>query len=228
MRCVGTKSEAILEFNDNMGETPVQLCEMRFHIPQDPENEDQDAAEVDLPIFHVNHIKNIKEFRKEVMRFIEEDTDKGQALVTLPDILLATPRGRYEIKVFQNHLSFHGKSYDYKIPIKTITRMFLLPHKDGRHMYFVLHINPPIRQGQTRYPFLVLEFSKEEYIELDLGVTEWAFKMQNYFFVFREQLATQYQNKLEMNMRGFLFEIIAKLFRVLVNSRIIVPGNFTG
>ena len=45
MRCVGTKSEAILEFNDNMGETPVQLSEMRFHIPQDPENEDQDAAE---------------------------------------------------------------------------------------------------------------------------------------------------------------------------------------
>jgi structure-specific recognition protein 1 len=31
-----------------------------------------------------------------------------------------------------------------------------------------------------------------------------------------------------MNMRGFLYEIIAKLFRVLVNSRIIVPGNFTG
>lgn len=81
-------------------------------------------------------------------------------------------RGRYDIKVFQNHLFFHGKTYDYKIPFKSVTRMFLLPHKDGRHMFFVLHINPPIRQGQTRYPFLVLEFSKEEHIEVDLGLTE--------------------------------------------------------
>ena len=81
--------------------------------------------------------------------------------------------GRYEIKVYQTYLFFHGKSYDYKIPLKTITRMFLLPHKDGRHMFFVLHINPPIRQGQTRYPFLVLEFSKDEEIEVELGLTEY-------------------------------------------------------
>uniref|UniRef100_A0A915MAL6 FACT complex subunit SSRP1 n=1 Tax=Meloidogyne javanica TaxID=6303 RepID=A0A915MAL6_MELJA len=178
MRCVGTKSEAIVEFIANE-ESPVQLTEMQ------------------------------------VMRFAEVESEKDQAIVTLPDILLATPRGRYEIKVFPNHLSFHGKSYDYKIPLKTIMRMFLLSHKDGRHMYFVLHINPPIRQGQTRYPFLVLEFSKEDHIELDLCLTE-------------EQLAQQYQNKLDMHMRGYLYEIIAKLFRVLVNSRIIVPGNFTG
>uniref|UniRef100_A0A915MK91 FACT complex subunit SSRP1 n=1 Tax=Meloidogyne javanica TaxID=6303 RepID=A0A915MK91_MELJA len=177
MRCVGTKSEAIVEFIANE-ESPVQLTEM-------------------------------------LMRFAEVESEKDQAIVTLPDILLATPRGRYEIKVFPNHLSFHGKSYDYKIPLKTIMRMFLLSHKDGRHMYFVLHINPPIRQGQTRYPFLVLEFSKEDHIELDLCLTE-------------EQLAQQYQNKLDMHMRGYLYEIIAKLFRVLVNSRIIVPGNFTG
>lgn len=116
------------------------------------------------------------------MRFAEVESEKDQAIVTLPDILLATPRGRYEIKVFPNHLSFHGKSYDYKIPLKTIMRMFLLSHKDGRHMYFVLHINPPIRQGQTRYPFLVLEISKEDYIELDLCLTEFVAFLFNFFF----------------------------------------------
>lgn len=49
--------------------------------------------------------------------------------------------GRYDIKVYPNHLSLHGKTYDYKIPIKTIMRLFLLPHKDGRHMYFVVSNN---------------------------------------------------------------------------------------
>lgn len=123
--------------------------------------------------------------------------------------------GRYDIKVYQNYLSLHGKTYDYKIPIRTIMRLFLLPHKDGRHMYFVvifhlfcsffwifkqkysrmskhfvyaesyasffisgfliftfkISLNPPIRQGQTRYHFLVLEFSKDEEVDLDLGLT---------------------------------------------------------
>lgn len=50
--------------------------------------------------------------------------------------------------------------------------MFLLPHKDQRHMFLVLHINPPIRQGQTRYPFLVLEFAKDEFIEVEIALTE--------------------------------------------------------
>lgn len=124
------------------------------------------------------------------MQFAEVEGESDQPLVMLPQILCTTPRlvlykfwilitffadifrGRYDIKVFQNQLFFHGKTYDYKIPFKSVTRMFLLPHKDNRHMFFVLHINPPIRQGQTRYPFLVLEFSKEEYIEVDLGLTE--------------------------------------------------------
>jgi hypothetical protein len=65
--------------------------------------------------------------------------------------------GRYDIKVYANRLAFHGKSYDYKIPFNTISRMFLLPHKDQRHVFFVLSIHPPIRQGQTRYPFIVME-----------------------------------------------------------------------
>lgn len=82
-------------------------------------------------------------------------------------------------------------------------------------MFFVLHINPPIRQGQTRYPFLVLEFSKDELVEIEMGINE-------------EQLKAQYGGKLEVHMKGVLYEIMARLFRVIVNSRIIVPGNFNG
>jgi len=201
MRCVGVKSEAILEFHAN-DECPVQLTEMRLHIPQDPEavKDDEDPVE---------------EFRKAVMQFTEVEGEEGVPIVTLEDVLCTTPRGRYEIKVYQNYLFFHGKSYDYKIPLKTINRMFLLPHKDGRHMFFVFHINPPIRQGQTRYPFLVLEFSKEEHIELELALNN-------------EQLKAQYGGKLDQHMKGVMFEIVARLFRVIVNSRIIVPGNFNG
>jgi structure-specific recognition protein 1 len=80
--------------------------------------------------------------------------------------------GRYDIKVFANRLAFHGKSYDYKVPFNTISRMFLLPHKDQRHVFFVLSIHPPIRQGQTRYPFIVMECSADDEVSLELAATE--------------------------------------------------------
>lgn len=47
-------------------------------------------------------------------------------------------RGRYDLKLFPGFLQLHGKTFDYKIPYQTILRLFLLPHKDGRQMYFVV------------------------------------------------------------------------------------------
>lgn len=49
-------------------------------------------------------------------------------------------RGRYSIKVYPTFLQLHGKTYDYKIPHTTCLRLFLLPHKDQRFMYFVVSI----------------------------------------------------------------------------------------
>lgn len=35
-----------------------------------------------------------------------------------------------------------------------------------------ISLDPPLRQGQTRYPYLVLEFSKEEEVDVELNLTE--------------------------------------------------------
>ena len=48
---------------------------------------------------------------------------------------------------------------DYKIPYTTVLRLFLLPHKDQHQLFFVISLDPPIKQGQTRYHFLILLFS---------------------------------------------------------------------
>ena len=50
-------------------------------------------------------------------------------------------RGRYDIKMYPTFLQLHGKTFDYKIPYTTILRLFLLPHKDGRQMFFVVCIS---------------------------------------------------------------------------------------
>lgn len=80
--------------------------------------------------------------------------------------------GRYDIKVFQSFFQLHGKTFDYKIPMSTVLRLFLLPHKDTRQMFFVVSLDPPIKQGQTRYHYLVLLFGVEEETSIELPFTE--------------------------------------------------------
>lgn len=83
-------------------------------------------------------------------------------------------RGRYDIKMFPQFFQLHGKTFDYKIPMSTILRMFILPHKDGRQTFFVISLDPPIKQGQTRYHYLVFVFSQEdEDISIELPFSEW-------------------------------------------------------
>jgi len=54
------------------------------------------------------------------------------------DALFVTDRGRYDIKMYPTFLQLHGKTFDYKIAFTSILRLFLLPHRDSRQMYFVV------------------------------------------------------------------------------------------
>ncbi|XP_062536029.1 FACT complex subunit Ssrp1-like isoform X5 [Armigeres subalbatus] len=62
------------------------------------------------------------------------------------------------IAIFREIHCLHGKTHDFKIPTSPVLRFFLLPHKDNRQMFFVISLNPPIKQVQTRYHFLVTLF----------------------------------------------------------------------
>ena len=120
--CTANKSEAILEFHSNEDST-VGLCEMRFHIPMIEGNEDEIPAE---------------KFRDLIMQHAGVEAEVEQPIVLLTNMLCLTPRGRYDIKIFPTFLSFHGKTYDYKIPARSVNRLFMLKHKDGRRQYFVV------------------------------------------------------------------------------------------
>ena len=52
--------------------------------------------------------------------------------------ILCISRGRYTTKIYPTFLQLHGKTYDYKIPYTTILRIFLLPHRDNRFVFFVV------------------------------------------------------------------------------------------
>ncbi|KAF1760791.1 hypothetical protein GCK72_009041 [Caenorhabditis remanei] len=193
------KNEAVLEFHQN-DNSQVSLMEMRFHMPVDAETEDD--------------VDKVEEFKKAVLAFAGLEAEAEQPICLLTDILCTTPRGRYDIKVYPTSIALHGKTYDYKIPIKSINRLFLVPHKDGRSVFFVLSLNPPIRQGQTRYSYLIMDFPKDEEQDLELALTD-------------EQLA-QSNGALERTMEGALYKSVSAIFKSICNLKITEPGRFIG
>ncbi len=80
----------------------------------------------------------MQEFYKNVMSHADIISVEGDAICTLTELNCLTPRGRYDVKFFTDFVDLHGKTFDYKIPYDHILRLFLLPHKDNRQMYFVV------------------------------------------------------------------------------------------
>ncbi|RMX59619.1 hypothetical protein pdam_00010506, partial [Pocillopora damicornis] len=115
------KNEVALEFHQN-DDAQICLMEMRFYIPTPADNPTEDP---------------VKSFHQKVLEKADIIQAIGDAIVTIPDIACLTPRGRYTMKVFPSFLQLHGKTYDYKIPYTSVLRLFLLPHKDQRFMFFV-------------------------------------------------------------------------------------------
>jgi len=198
--CSTAKNEVTLEFAAN-DDAAVNLAEIRFHIPPNELAGDVDPVET---------------FKDQVLAKANIVTATGgKDLASFREIHSLSPRGRYDIKMYPTFIHLHGKTFDYKIPIGTVVRLFLLPHKDQRQMFFCVNLDPPIKQGQTRYHYLVLSFMQDEETELELDISE-------------EELQEKYEGKLEKDMKGPTFEIISKLFKVMVGRKITVPGNFVG
>jgi structure-specific recognition protein 1 len=117
--------------------------------------------------------------------------------------------------VFQSFFQLHGKTFDYKIPLSTVLRLFLLPHKDNRQMFFVVSLDPPIKQGQTRYHFLVLLFGMEEETSIELPFTE-------------KELKEKYDDKLSKELSGPVYEVLGKIMKIIINRKLTGPGTFLG
>uniref|UniRef100_A0A1I7XAL1 Transmembrane protein n=1 Tax=Heterorhabditis bacteriophora TaxID=37862 RepID=A0A1I7XAL1_HETBA len=66
-----------------------------------------------------------------------------------------------------------------------------------------------------KYLFLMLQTVWETKVKLLLNFT-------------KQQLNEQYGGKLEKELSGPLYEVVSKIFRVLINMKITVPGNFIG
>ncbi|KAL4916526.1 hypothetical protein BDW62DRAFT_105484 [Aspergillus aurantiobrunneus] len=196
---------------------PDELVEMRFYIPgtavktengikeENPEEkedgeeggEEQNAANL---------------FYELLMEKAEIGDVAGDTFATFLDVLHLTPRGRFDIDMYEASFRLRGKTYDYKIQYSSIKKFFLLPKNDDTHTLIVLGLEPPLRQGQTRYPFLVMQLKLDEEISLELNMTD-------------ELLDSRYKDKLESRYEEPIHQVITKVFRGLSGKKVIMPSK---
>ncbi|EPQ26801.1 uncharacterized protein PFL1_05779 [Pseudozyma flocculosa PF-1] len=199
-----------------------QLVEMRFYIPGQATKDDaSDAAGEGAAAGAAGGADGAdgdnetaaEAFHEALKSKADIGQVAGDSIVVFKEVLVLTPRGRYDIDVFHNFIRLRGKTYDYKILHSSMNKLFLLPKSDEIHVMLVIGLDPPIRQGQTRYPYLVLQFPREEEMDAELNIDD-------------ETLQTKYDGKLKKRYEEPTFRIVTNMFKVLSGQKVSTPGEF--
>lgn len=198
-----------------MGGAVDQLTEMRFYIPgtEARKARNDDGEEVDGEEDEEQNAASF--FYETLMNKAEIGEVAGDTFATFQEILHLTPRGRFDIDLYETSFRLRGKTYDYKISYESAKRFFLLPKPDDAHQLLCIGLDPPLRQGQTRYPFLVMQFKRDEEVAIELNMTD-------------ELLNTKYAGKLQSRYEEPIGRVISKIFHGLTGRRLVQPSaDFT-
>lgn len=190
-----------------------QLVEMRLYVPgQAIKDDGSDAASAQDD--DVNNEETAAEaFHEALKSKADIGQVAGDSIVVFKEVLVLTPRGRYDIDVFSTFIRLRGKTYDYKILYSSMNKLFLLPKADEIHVMLVIGLDPPIRQGQTRYPYLVLQFPREEEMDAELNLDE-------------QTIQEKYDGKLKKRYEEPTFRIVTNIFKVLSGQKVATPTDF--
>ncbi|OAX42151.1 SSrecog-domain-containing protein [Rhizopogon vinicolor AM-OR11-026] len=193
---------------------PDEMVEIRFYVPgTQPRIRGSDAGSQksdDEGEGEVEEMSAAQAFHDAIKDKAEIGQVSGDLVLSFEEVLILTPRGRYDVDMFLDFLRLRGKTYDYKILYSSISRLFLLP-KDDQHVLFILGLSTPIRQGQTRYSYLVMQFAREEETTAELNMAE-------------EDI--EKYDRLKKNYEDPTFEVVSGVFRALSKKKIISLGSF--
>jgi len=129
------------------------MAEIRFYVPgtqakssrSDGGSQKSDAED------EGEEISAAQAFHNTIKERAEIGQATGDIILSFEEVLVLTPRGRYDVDLYHDFFRVRGKTYDYKIVYSTILRLFLLP-KDDLHVLFIVSLG----SLSTCWRFLVL------------------------------------------------------------------------
>ncbi|EJW04882.1 hypothetical protein EDEG_00102 [Edhazardia aedis USNM 41457] len=128
-------------------------------------------AEKNNSVIEVKFINENPNLIDEIKERLQKSGGLNEEIVTFETLQSVVPRGKNDYIFYTNLFKMVGSTYEHKVLYSSIKNVFML-EKDLNEVFAAIHIDPPIRQGQTRYNFVVLIFNKEELEDFSLKLTE--------------------------------------------------------
>lgn len=117
---------------------PDEMVEIRFYVPGTATRDrGSEAGSQKSDEEEEEEISAAQAFHDAVKDKAEIGQVAGDLILSFEEVLVLTPRGRYDVDMFPEFLRLRGKTYDYKILYNSISRLFLLP-KDDQHVLFIV------------------------------------------------------------------------------------------
>lgn len=114
------------------------MVEIRFHVPGTQSKvKGSDAGSQKSDDEEEEEVSAAQAFHETIKDRANIGQISGNMILSFEEVLVLTPRGRYDMDMFPDFLRLRGKTYDYKIAFTSIGRLFLLP-KDDQHVLFIV------------------------------------------------------------------------------------------
>jgi structure-specific recognition protein 1 len=140
---IAGRTEVSLEFTSMLPpksakNTQDEMTEIRFHVPgTHTRTRGSDAGSQKSDVEDDEETSAAQVFHDAVKEKAEIGQVTGDLVLSFEEVLVLTPRGRYDVDMFLDFLRLRGKTYDYKILYSSISRLFLLP-KDDQQVLFIV------------------------------------------------------------------------------------------
>ncbi|KAI5171764.1 structure-specific recognition protein 1 [Nematocida sp. LUAm3] len=155
-----------------------------FEVPLDSiasayERRGEGIIDIKPEYFGVSEIRfgSLNEENSNVEQIIQQIKNSSASstqteLFAIEELYCVLPRGKLKLALTSSAIHLIGKTYSHQILFNTVIRMFSLEksleESSDEARYLILELNTPIRQGQTRYHYVILLVPEAE-VKIILG-----------------------------------------------------------
>jgi structure-specific recognition protein 1 len=173
---LATKHEVVMEFHlDDVAQQSSKdaLVEMSFYVPPTSNEWGVVARTEDSNVNEDEDERTgAKNLQDAILAVADVAADTGTPIAEFESVSLIAPRGKVAVELHAQFMRLTGAAADFKINYAALQRVFLLPKPNSAQTYAVMHLDPPIRKGQTFYAHIVAQFNQNEELEIEPDADE--------------------------------------------------------
>ena len=214
---LATKHEVVMEFHlDDVAQQSSKdaLVEMSFYVPPTSNEWGVDARTEDSNVNEDEDERTgAKNLQDAILAVADVAADTGTPIAEFESVSLIAPRGKVAVELHAQFMRLTGAAADFKINYAALQRVFLLPKPNSAQTYAVMHLDPPIRKGQTFYAHIVAQFNQNEELEIEPDADE--------------ETRAKFPNLEDGVYEGPSGDVFVRLLKALGGCKLTRQGTFT-